>query len=334
MLTLAYPWLLLLILLPLPLLYKRRQTRFIDAPNIPVGHWLADLPGVSKIGNHTPLWQRFLLLMAWGLLVLALARPQHVGETVQMPVSARDVLLAVDLSPSMREQDMAMGGRRINRLQAVKAVIHDFIEQREGDRLGLLLFGSEAYMHVPLSFDHATLATLLDEAEIGMAGGATAIGDAIGLAVKHLRDRPQEQRIVVLLTDGANTAGEVTPDKATDIAAAAGARIYTVGIGAESMVQRGVFGSRRVIPSSDIDEPQLIRMAEQTGGRYFRARSLPELEMIYDSINQLEPIELEVKSYRPTNELYVWPAAGALLLWLLIISLGSASTGSWRRRRV
>ena len=149
-----------------------------------------------------------------------------------------------------------------------------------------------------------------------MAGRATAIGDAIGLATKRLKDRPQEQRVVVLLTDGANTAGQITPDKATEIAAAASIRLYTIGIGADSMLQQGLFGSRRVNPSRDLDENLLTRMAQQTGGEYFRARSLPELELIYETINQLEPIELDGKFYRPVTDLFFWPAGLAATLWL------------------
>lgn len=318
MISLAYPWLLLLVLIPLLLNTRRRRAPAVQAPVLPVGHWLSDLPGVSRSGSRNSLIQQLILLLIWVLLVVALARPQHVGEQVQLPVSGRDLLLAVDISPSMDEQDMIIQGRSINRLQAVKFVLHDFIERREGDRLGLLLFGTEPYVQAPLTFDLATVKTLLDESGIGMAGRATAIGDAIGLAVKRLRNRPQEQRVVILLTDGANTAGEIPPDKATEIAKAAGVRIYTIGIGAESMVQRGLLGSRRINPSRDLDEGLLTRMAQQTGGQYFRARSLPELELIYESINQLEPIELEGKRYRPVTELYVWPAGIAVALWLLV----------------
>jgi Ca-activated chloride channel family protein len=213
---------------------------------------------------------------------------------------------------------MVVEGRRTNRLQAVKHVLHDFIERRRGDRLGLLLFGTEPYIQAPLTFDLGTVRTLLDEAGIGMAGRATAIGDAIGLAVKRLRNRPQEQRVVILLTDGANTAGEIPPDKAADIAKAAGVRLYTIGIGAESIVQGGLLGSRRVNPSRDLDEGLLKRMAQQTGGQYFRARSLSELERIYESIDQLEPMELEGKRYRPVTELFAWPAGLAALLWLAL----------------
>lgn len=318
MLNLAWPWVLALVLLPLILKWRKPGGQSVDAPVLPVGHWLSDLPGVSRRGNAVPLWQQLLLFLMWTLLVIALARPQYVGEQVQMPVSGRDLMLVVDISPSMDEQDMVLQGRSINRLQAVKRVLDDFISRRQGDRLGLILFGTEPYIQAPLTFDLETVRTLMREAGLGMAGRATAIGDAVGLATKRLRNRPQDQRVVVLLTDGANTAGEITPDKATEIAAAASIRLYTIGIGADSMVQRGLLGSRRVNPSRDLDENLLTRMAQQTGGEYFRARSLPELERIYESIDQLEPIELEGKFYRPVTELYVWPAGLAILLWLTL----------------
>ena len=318
MLNLAWPWALVLVLLPLILKWRKPGAQSVDAPVLPVGHWLSDLPGVSRRGNAVPLWQQLLLFLMWTLLVVALARPQHVGEQVQMPVSGRDLMLVVDISPSMDEQDMVLQGRSINRLQAVKRVLDDFISRRQGDRLGLILFGTEPYVQAPLTFDLETVRTLMREAGLGMAGRATAIGDAVGLATKRLRNRPQDQRVVVLLTDGANTAGEITPDKATEIAAAASIRLYTIGIGAESMVQRGLLGSRRVNPSRDLDENLLTRMAQQTGGEYFRARSLPELELIYESIDRLEPIELEGQFYRPVTELYVWPAGLAVILWLAL----------------
>jgi Ca-activated chloride channel family protein len=335
MLNLAWPWVLVLVLLPLILKWRRPGGQSVDAPVLPVGHWLSDLPGVSRRGNAVPLWQQLLLLLMWTLLVVALARPQHVGEQVQMPVSGRDLMLVVDISPSMDEQDMVLQGRNIHRLQAVKRVLDDFIARRQGDRLGLILFGTEPYVQAPLTFDIETVGTLMQEAGLGMAGRATAIGDAIGLATKRLRKRPQDQRVMVLLTDGANTAGEITPDKATEIAAAASIRLYTIGIGAESMVQRGLLGSRRVNPSRDLDENLLTRMAQQTGGEYFRARSLPELERIYQSIDQLEPIELDGKFYRPVTELYVWPAGLVVFLWLslLLVRHGRELVAETRRSR-
>ncbi|WP_439531237.1 vWA domain-containing protein [Marinobacter adhaerens] len=335
MLNLAWPWALVLVLLPLILKWRKPGAQSVDAPVLPVGHWLSDLPGVSRRGNAVPLWQQLLLFLMWTLLVVALARPQHVGEQVQMPVSGRDLMLVVDISPSMDEQDMVLQGRSINRLQAVKRVLDDFISRRQGDRLGLILFGTEPYVQAPLTFDLETVRTLMREAGLGMAGRATAIGDAVGLATKRLRNRPQDQRVVVLLTDGANTAGEITPDKATEIAAAASIRLYTIGIGAESMVQRGLLGSRRVNPSRDLDENLLTRMAQQTGGEYFRARSLPELELIYESIDRLEPIELEGKFYRPVTELYVWPAGLAVILWLalFLVRHGRELVAETRRRK-
>lgn len=326
MLSLAFPWLLLLLPLPLLLLLRQSAQTTVAAPVIPVGHWLSGLPGVSTRGSQPPLWRKALFLLIWALLVFALARPQYVGEAVQLPVTGRDLLLAVDISPSMDERDMVVSGRTINRLQAVKRVLHEFIDKRQGDRLGLLLFGTAPYIQAPLSFDHRTIRQLLDEAGIGMAGRATAIGDAMGLAIKRLRDRPEDQRVVILLTDGANTAGEISPDIATGIARDAGVRIYTIGIGAETMIQRGLLGSRRVNPSRDLDEPLLTRIASETGGQYFRARSLPELELIYENINQLEPIELEGQHYRPVTELYYWPAGTAALLWLTLQLVNAGGT--------
>lgn len=330
MIDLAYPWLLILAPLPLLLIRRSRDKQAVEAPVIPVGHWLSGLPGVSTQGQTTPRWRQLVLLAAWLCLIVAVARPQHVGEQVQMPVSGRDLMLVVDISPSMDEQDMVLQGRSINRLQAVKRVLDDFIDHREGDRLGLILFGTEPYVQAPLTFDRETVRTLLNESGIGMAGRATAIGDAIGLSIQRLRDRPEQQRVVIMLTDGANTAGQIAPDKAAEIAQAAGVRIYTVGIGAESMIQRGLLGSRQVNPSRDLDEDLLTRMAQRTGGRYFRARSLPELEMIYDSINQLEPIEQDGQFFRPVTELYHWPAGAAVALWLAMLTLqllGSARVG-------
>lgn len=319
MISFAYPWLLLLALAPLLLVARKPRSEPVEAPVIPVGHWLSGMPGVSTSGQSTARWRRVLLLAAWCLLVLALARPQHVGEETQMPVTGRDLMLLVDISPSMEERDMIQQGRSLNRLQALKRVLHDFIEERKGDRLGLILFGTEPYVQAPLTFDRETVKVLLDEAGIGMAGRATAIGDAVGLSVKRLRDRPQQQRVAILLTDGANTAGELTPDKAAEIARAAGVRLYTIGIGAESMVQQGLLGTRRINPSRDLDESLLIRMAQQTGGEYFRARNLEELQGIYQTINQLEPIELDSHFYRPVKDLFVWPAGLAIMLWLTLL---------------
>lgn len=320
MVNLAWPWLLLMLPLPWLLTWllpsRASANEPVAAPVLPIQSRLREMPGVSQQQVSRRRWLSLLMALAWALLVVALARPQHVGEATHVPITGRDLMLAVDISPSMEERDMILGGRPLNRLEALKVVLDDFISHRQGDRLGLLLFGSEPYIQAPLTFDHDTLRTLLSEAGLGMAGRATAIGDAIGLAVKRLRERPQEHRVLVLLTDGANTAGNLTPEKAREIAADSNVRIHTIGIGSESGVRRGLFGSRQINPSSDLDEELLQTIAADTGGQYFRARSIEELQGIYQEIDRLEPLELEGKPWRPVTELYAWPAGLALAFWL------------------
>ncbi len=279
-------------------------------------------------------WRLLLASIAWLLLVCAAARPQLIGEPLALPVSGRDLLLAVDISGSMETADMQLGRQVTDRLTAVKAVAGEFIERREGDRLGLILFGEQAYLQTPLTFDRQTVRTLLNEAAIGLAGKSTAIGDAIGLAVKRLRKQPQEDRVLILLTDGANTAGSVEPLKAADLAAAEGLRIHTIGVGAESRLVRGLLGSRQV-SNTELDEATLTAIAEKTGGRYFRARDIAGLEAIYQLLDELEPVSQEAEVYRPVRELYAWPLAGALLLSVLLALAagGLAIPGARREAR-
>ena len=255
-----------------------------------------------------------LASLAWALLCLAAARPEWVGEPIEIPVSGRDLMIAVDLSESMRETDFMLAGRAVDRLTATKAVARDFIERRVGDRLGLILFGQQAYLHVPLTFDRATVLTLLDEAVIGLAGRQTAIGDALGLAVKRLRDQDTPHKVLILLTDGQNTAGEVEPLRAAELAAAAGLRIYTVGIGADVALQRGFFGSIRVNPSADPTKKttaSLSSPADAISGRPTRKiRSSPELTP--------EPVEHQGEQFRPKRTLFHcrW-ASPWLFVWVV-----------------
>lgn len=319
MLSFAFLWAFLL--LPLPWLIRPRNTAEAAIPILPFQHRLAELPGVQRHTGQRAPWEWLLLGLAWLALVLTLARPQMLDDQISPPVSGRDLMLAVDISPSMDVEDMIVGKRAANRLVAVKHVVDQFLDQRTGDRIGLILFGTQAYLHVPLSFDLTTVRALLQEAELGMAGDATAIGDAIGLAIKRLRERPAEQRVLVLLTDGANNAGDVPPREAARLAAQSGVRIYTLGIGAEEMLQQSLFGTRRVNPSTDLDEPLLRAIAGETGGQYFRARSLPELELAYATIDRLERIERDAQPLRRARELYAWPlgvGAGCLALLLLM----------------
>jgi Ca-activated chloride channel family protein len=229
----------------------------------------------------------------------------------------------------METADMLLGDQVATRLAAVKYVAGDFIQRREGDRLGLILFGDQAYLQTPLTFDRNTARIQLDEAAIGLAGKRTAIGDAIGLAVKRLRDQPQENRVLVLLTDGENTAGTVDPQKAADIAASSGVRIYTIGVGADERVVSGFFGKRRVA-NSELDEPALIAIAEKTGGQYFRARDIAGLESIYRLLDELEPVSEDEEVFRPVHELYMWPMGAALFVSLLLM-LFTSGLLQWRR---
>ena len=315
----ALAWWWMLLLLPLPWLVRRvlppASVERDAALVVPTGSPFATLaaPRAARPASN----RRLLGLWAvWGLTVLAAARPQLVGEPVAVPMTGRDLLLAVDLSGSMEEQDFQLDGQWVNRLTATKAVADDFIKRRVGDRIGLILFGREAYLQTPLTFDRETVRTLLDEAVIGLAGKETAIGDAIGLAIRTLEDAGVEEgrRVLILLTDGANTAGAVDPLKAAELAAQRNVVIYTVGIGADALMVRSLFGLRQINPSADLDEKTLTTIAQMTGGRYFRARDTQEFAEIYRILDELEPAESEEEGYRPVKELFYWPLGAAAAL--------------------
>jgi Ca-activated chloride channel family protein len=318
--------------LPLPLFVALLLPRapLANSPALRLPFYQALHTSVGEGGSRRSRLRTLLASLAWLLLLLAAARPQFIGEPVQLPVSGRDLLLAVDISGSMDEQDMLLVDKVASRLTAVKIVAGNFIERREGDQLGLILFGDQAYLQTPLTFDRKTTNIQLREAAIGLAGKRTAIGDAIGLAVKRLRERAQENRVLILLTDGANTAGTIDPQKAADIAASEGVRIYTIGVGADERVVRTLFGKRRVA-NNELDEAALISIAEKTGGRYFRARDVAGLEEIYQLLDEYEPVSQDTESFRPVRELYMWPAGAALLLSVLL-ALGAG--GLFLRRRI
>ena len=266
-------------------------------------------------------WRPALLWLAWLALLAAAAQPQWTGEPVTLPTTGRDLMLAVDISGSMGTEDMQLADQLVDRLTVVKQVVADFIAARQGDRVGLILFGTSAYLQAPLTFDLASVKRLLNEAPVGIAGGKTAIGDAIGLSVKRLRNRPEGDRVLILLTDGANNVGEVAPTKAAELAAAEAIRIYTIGVGAEQMRMPGIFGAlgaRLINPSAELDEDTLTRIADATGGRYFRARNTANLQEIYGIIDALEAIEQDPETYRPISALYFWPLA---LAWVLVCAL-------------
>ena len=327
MISLAWPWLLLL--LPLPWLVRRylraAAPRTGKALRLP---FLAELsPGRAHAGAAYGRRGYRLAWLAWALLLLAAAQPRWLGEPVRLPVAGRDLMLAVDVSGSMEQQDYRLNGRPVNRLDMVKAVAGEFIERREGDRLGLILFGSRAYLQTPLTYDRATVRAMLDEAVIGLAGRDTAIGDAIAVAIKRLKEQAQEHRVLILLTDGANTVGNIAPVDAARIAARAGVRIYTIGIGGAQAGRRTPFGM--LAPrGSDLDPVTLQAIAVETGGRYFQATDTAELARVYEELDSLEPSVRESLSLRPMRALFIWPAAAALL-----ISVGLAAVRLPRARR-
>jgi len=317
-----FEWQDILYLIPLPLLMryllpsvKRQQEA---ALKVPFYQDLLSFGGAQR-GAGQQSWFTFILLfLAWTLLVVAAARPQWLDEPITLPASGRDLMLAVDTSGSMEIEDLEINGRYVNRLVVVQSVAGDFIERRVGDRVGLVLFGDQAYLQTPLTFDRETTRYMLNEAAIGLAGQKTAIGDGIGLAVKRLRERPDDSRVLVLLTDGANTAGEVDPIQAAKLAAEVGVKIYTIGVGADEMLVRGFLGSRKVNPSADLDEATLKSVAEITGGAYFRARDTKNLEQIYSKIDELEPAITETETFRPVRSLFFYPLGAAFVLSVLI----------------
>ncbi len=313
MIDLVWPW--LLVLVPLPfLVYQfapRKKQHPQTAMRVP---FLVDMsPYQSATIAVNSKIERWLAALAWLFLIVALTRPQWLGEPLEQSISGRDLMLAVDLSASMQEQDFILNKEAVDRLTAIKSIATRFIERRVGDRIGLILFGSQAYLQTPLTFDRKTVTTLLNESAIGLAGDNTAIGDAIGLAVKRLRNESSNSRVLILLTDGANTAGEVSPLKAAELAAANHSKIYTIGIGADEMLVGGFFGYRKVNPSADLDEKMLLNIAESTGGYYYRAKNIDELNNIYMRLDELEPVEKEKQYFRPRKELYSFPLGAALV---------------------
>ncbi len=333
----TFAWWWMLLALPLPWLVRRfvpaEPVERDAALKVPVAAEFADLAGL-RTADGPRRWRLAALYGVWVLAVVAAARPQFVGEPVALPMTGRDLLLSVDLSGSMEEQDFQLNGEWVDRLTALKAVATDFIERRVGDRIGLILFGREAYLQAPLTFDRKTVSTLLDESVIGLAGKETAIGDSIGLAIRTLEDAgvAEGRRVLLLLTDGANTAGAVDPLKAAELAAQRKLIIYTIGIGADSLTVRSLFGLREINPSADLDEDTLTAIAQMTGGRYFRARDTAEFAEIYEVLDKLEPAESDERGFRPVTELFHWPLGAAVLLALGAALAGLAASGwQWSR---
>jgi len=324
--SLAWPWMLLA--LPLPLLARALLAPVTESQE--AGLKVPSFKGFAVLTNRSEVeqllnWRVWLAIIAWALLVLAAARPERIGDELDVPVSGRNLMLAVDLSGSMDAKDFELGNRRVDRLTATKAVASDFIARRKGDRIGLILFGERAYLQVPLTLDRETVNILLMEAFIGLAGEKTAIGDAITLAVKRIHDQEAvgDEQILIVLTDGANTAGEIDPIKAAELAQQIGLRIYTIGIGAEQMMVSSITGGLRPVnPSADLDEETLTRIAAITGGQYFRAKDTAGLQDIYRLLDEMEPVAEPEAGFRPVKSLYYWPLGGAFVLTVFLCVMG------------
>ncbi|AWB56785.1 VWA domain-containing protein [Colwellia sp. Arc7-D] len=314
-----------LIALPLPLLIywlpakKQVQAAPLRMPTIIKGMHTQEFAPEKKKGSL------LILSLIWLLIVLASTQPQWLGEAVNVPTEGREMMIAVDLSGSMQVEDMSLNGRSVNRLDMLKVLLGEFIERRSGDRLGLILFGDDAYMQTPMTFDRKTVQQMLDETVLGLVGKQTAIGDAIALAVKRFDEKKDSNRVLLLLTDGQNTAGKITPEQALELAVAKDITIYSIGIGADVMIQNSLFGSRRVNPSSELDEESLQRLADETGGYYFRARASEDMSKIYKLLDDLEPVEQEQQQMRPLSALFYWPLGLALLISLLTLLVKSLS---------
>lgn len=313
MFSFEWPWLLLFAFVPfiiylLPPVKKQQSTALF----LPTFHFISE-QSTTDVKRGFP-WFIFII---WLLLTVAVARPQWLGEPVTIPQEGRELMLAVDLSGSMQYEDMLIGKQKVNRLVMLKYVLNDFIERRVGDRLGLILFADTAYVQTPLTYDRKTVRQMLDEAVLGLVGERTAIGDALGLAAKRFNDKKDSNRILILVTDGQNTAGNIEPGEALELAKAAGVKVYTIGVGADEMLVRSFFSNRKVNPSADLDEGLLEKIATETGGQYFRARDTQSLQQIYQLLDQLEPIEDDPIQLRPMQSLFYWPLGLALLLSII-----------------
>jgi Ca-activated chloride channel family protein len=316
MLTIAQTWLFLL--LPLPWLVRKLLPGHHErkaAVRVPFMQRLSRLAGlkpgsdIAIASRRTSQW--LVLSLAWLLVVAAMTRPQWLGEPIIKELPMRDLLLAVDLSGSMEAQDFTdFDGNVVDRLTAVKQVLDVFLERRDGDRIGLILFGSAAFVQVPFTDDLDVVRELLDEAQIRMLGPRTMLGDAMGLSINLFERSEVEERVLIVLTDGNDTGSLVPPERAAEIARDNGVVVHTIAIGDPASVGEQA-----------LDEKTLENIATLTGGGYYHANDTKELEAIYDHLDEINPRQVETQSFRPVTDLYHWPLAASILITLLDLLL-------------
>ncbi|GAB4224336.1 MAG: VWA domain-containing protein [Francisella sp.] len=323
MINIEYPWFLSLILLPLIVYWifpKAKQDKQ-EALKIPFFKQLESQ--ISQVGTSSlkkASYLKYLLAFIWILLIISGSGIQWLGKPINLPQSGRDLMMAIDLSGSMAIQDMKKpNGQMESRFDLVMRVANQFLDTRKGDRVGLILFGTKAYLQTPLTFDIDTVKKMLNDSSIALAGPQTAIGDAIGLAVKKLKEFPEESKALILLTDGENNSGILQPLQAADLAKQYHIKIYTIGLGAGQMIINTAFGQRLVNTSEDLDTSVLQKIANMTGGKFFRAQNSSELQQIYNLIDKLEPIESDKTVIRPITYLYPWSLGLALILSFVMV---------------
>ena len=312
MLELNYPW--VLILLPLPLLLRRLMPQHREARQAVRAPFFDDLvaltgqqPSTGAVVMKQPLIQRVSVVLAWILAVLALTRPQWIEDPITKVVPTRDLLLAVDLSGSMDTTDFTDAeGKKIDRLAAVKLVLDEFLEKRKEDRVGLIFFGSAAFVQAPFTEDLNVCRVLLDEAQVRMAGPQTMLGDSIGLAITMFERSELQERVLILLTDGNDTGSQVPPVKAADIAKDNDITIHAVAV-----------GDPLAAGEEKLDEETLRAVASKTGGGYFWAGNREELSNIYKRLDEMDTREIETISHRPKRDLFYWPLGAMVVLSIL-----------------
>ncbi len=323
-----FVWPFIAILIPLPWIVAYILRKFPGKEHQPDSLWVPFFDPfkekLSQIGSTLSSGKlHALLFLGWIFLVAAAMRPQYIGEMQQISSEYRHLMLVLDVSDSMTEQDFVINGKPVSRLHMVKVLAHDFLTHRKGDAVGLVLFGEEAYVYVPLTPDVETAQKMLTEVDIGIAGSRTAMGDALALALKNMKDLPASSKVIVLLSDGYANTGQLTPDKVLEIAKKTGVKIYTIGIGAEQIPVWSFFGMTMQNPSQELDEKTLQKIASETGGMYFRAKTTDDMARIYQKLDSLEPAQSEDKTIRPVVELFYIP----LIISMLFLAVGFALKG-------